>query len=283
MISFKLKLLILTLITHILGFISFFYQYSLIEFIYFIFWFLFSSFGVTVGLHRFFTHKSFKATRFFKIVLAIMSISALRGPIDLWCGMHRSHHANSDRTDLKQDLDPYNAGIGFFNSYIGWLFKISNIEIFAENFRKLANDITNDHDLKIFNKINIDLVFNILLIIISVMIFDYKIIFLIFGLRLVLVHQAIFLINSIGHGHGSKFLNYRNFNSNDRSSNNISLFLLSFGEGWHNNHHAYPNSANNQFKWFEFDPSYYFILFFSLFKQTYDIKNFKIKDIYEKN
>lgn len=186
-----------------------------------------------------------------------MAISSLRGTIDFWVGMHRSHHRYSDRTDEKSHLDPYNAGFGFWNGYLGWALKVENKEDFYNYFKKYAQDLTLDPDLKYFNKMGIDLYFNIFLGFITYLMFGFLGLSMILGLRLTLMHQAVYLTNSIGHGHGP--LNYRNFDTKDLSSNNWFLSIIAWGDGWHNNHHAFPSSAKNTYKFWEIDPSYWFI------------------------
>ena len=267
----SIKIIFLTAVTHALAVYPFFRldDISPALWAWFIFWYTFSSLGVTVGLHRYFTHKSFKTGRWTKIVLGFMGMTSLRGGIDFWVGLHRSHHKHADRTDDTAPLDPYNAGLGFWHGYLGWALTISDKDAFVARFKKFAPDISADPDLWFFNIRSMDLYFNLVLGAASYALFGFLGLALILGLRLTLMHQAVYLTNSIGHGHG--WLNYRNFKRNDLSSNNFFLAFLAWGDGWHNNHHAFPTSAKNGARFWEFDPSHWFITALEQLGLAYDV------------
>ncbi len=208
--------------------------------------YMFTGLGVTVGYHRLFTHQSFEATRPLKIALALAGSMSVQGAIIDWVSTHRRHHAFSD-----QDGDPHSPHLdegpgltgvlrGLWHAHIGWMNAPERTE--AERW---APDLLKDRDIVL-----IDRLFPVLTLLTFGLpaLAGYLVTGTLWGAvtaflwgsfaRIFLLHHVTWSINSICHFYGR-----RPFESKDYSTNNWVLALLSFGESWHNNHHAFPTSA----------------------------------------
>jgi stearoyl-CoA desaturase (Delta-9 desaturase) len=201
--------------------------------------------GVTVGYHRLFTHRSFEASRIVRIVLAVAGSMSLQGSVIDWVSTHRRHHAYADK-----DGDPHSphletegyAGImrGLWHAHLGWLFDIEKT-----SSERWAPDLLKDRDIR-----RINAAFPVLAIASFALpaVIGFAVtgsfsgalrMFLWAGLaRIFLLHHVTWSVNSICHFYGR-----RPFETTDESTNNWALSLISFGESWHNNHHAFPTSA----------------------------------------
>jgi stearoyl-CoA desaturase (delta-9 desaturase) len=206
--------------------------------------------GITVGYHRYFTHGSFKANRALKIALAIMGSTALQGPVIVWVADHRRHHAFSDR-----DGDPHSPWLfgtgpaalakGFWHAHMGWLFERDNT-----NAQRFAPDLLADQDLVRINK---NFVLLTVLSLLSPAVLGGLITlswqgalsaFFWAGLvRVAFLHHVTWSVNSVCHMIGD-----RPFAARDKSANFWPLAILSFGESWHNLHHADPTCARHGVK-----------------------------------
>ncbi len=220
----------------------------------FIFLYWITVLGVTLGLHRLVAHRSFIAPKWVEKILVIMgSLACQSGPIE-WVALHRHHHKFSD-----QPNDHHDAGRGFWWSHSEWMLH----EIPAlKHSDRLAGDLHADPFFRW-----LDHWFLLLQIPLGLSLYWFGEITQINGggtglvlwaipLRLVVVYHVTWLVNSATHTFG-----YRNFDSPDLSKNCWWVALLSFGEGWHNNHHAYPQSARHGLRWFEFDITWQHIKF----------------------
>jgi stearoyl-CoA desaturase (Delta-9 desaturase) len=198
--------------------------------------------GVAMGFHRMLTHRSFRATPAVKAVLLVLGSMAVEGPALEWAATHIKHHAQSDR-----EGDPHSPVEGLFHAHVGWLFKDS-----------LADpNIYGRHLLKDRVAVFVSRTFFLwvaLSLVIPFMIGGWT--GLLWGglVRIFLVNHVIWSVNSICHTFGK-----REFVTNDRSHNVWPLAILGLGEGWHNNHHAFPRSAFVGLHWWQFDPSGYLI------------------------
>ena len=202
--------------------------------------------GVTLGLHRLMAHRSFEVPGWLEKVLVMMgSLAAQSGPID-WVALHRHHHRFSD-----QPNDHHDAGRGLWWSHSEWM--LHDIPALKEKHR-YAGDLLRDRFY-----VWLDRWFLVLQIPLGLALYWYGesagvhgggvgLVLWAIPLRLAVVYHVTWLVNSATHAFG-----YRNFNSPDLSRNCWWVAVLSFGEGWHNNHHAYPDSARHGLRWFEFD------------------------------
>jgi len=216
--------------------------------------------GISVGLHRLFTHDSFKAVPIIRYALAIAGSMADQGPLVEWVAIHRLHHRFADR-----EGDPHSPYFprmslfrGLWHSHIGWVFEDNPSELSA-----YAGDILADPGLVFINRFYYLWVFLGLLIPgIACWILDGNLKGFAFGVlcggfvRMFVVHHITWSINSVCHIWGS-----RPFATLDKSTNNPVLALVGVGEGWHNNHHAFPFSASHGFRWWQLDLSYCLIVF----------------------
>lgn len=214
-------------------------------------WFLTGCFGIAIGYHRLLSHKSFETYRWVKYGLALMGVLAVQsGPIE-WVSYHRTHHQNSDR-----QLDIHTPQAGFFWGHMGWIVFEHPI-ISGDRLWSQAKDLAKDPGLRFFDRhfLTLNLALGVLLFGVGFMVGGAKtaLSFLVWGgfLRIVLTWHIIFSVNSVCHRWG-----YRNFDTPDNSRNNPLVALLSFGEGWHNNHHAHSYSASFTKRPYEFDLSF---------------------------
>jgi stearoyl-CoA desaturase (delta-9 desaturase) len=203
--------------------------------------------GITVGYHRFFTHRSFKAGRGVKIALAVMGSLALEGSLDQWVADHRKHHKYSD--EVGDPHSPWRFGTsrravaqGLGYAHVGWFFDTENTSI-----ARYAPDIAEDTDLRRISRYFPVIVLTTLLLpalLGGLLTWSWAGALTAFfwaGLvRVALVHHVTWSINSICHVFGS-----RPFASRDLSSNVAWLAIPSFGESWHNLHHVDPTSARH--------------------------------------
>jgi stearoyl-CoA desaturase (Delta-9 desaturase) len=212
-----------------------------------VFFYFLSGLGVTIGYHRYFTHGAFKANRGLKIALAVAGSLAVEGPVIRWVADHRRHHAFSDR-----EGDPHSpwrfgnslSGLtkGFFFAHIGWLFDPEHT-----NQEKFAPDLLADRDLARVDRLFPTLVATSLIapaVIGGLVTWSWSgaLTAFLWGslVRIAVLHHVTWSINSICHMIGE-----RPYASRDRSANFWPLAILSFGESWHNSHHAEPTCARH--------------------------------------
>lgn len=199
-------------------------------------------FAVTAGYHRYFSHRAFATGRVFQFVLAFLAQSTAQKSVLWWAAKHRHHHRYSDTAcDVHSPRHT-----GFLYSHIGWLFAR----------RHDATDLGQVPDLARYPELrwlhSFEIVPALLLAAACFLIDGWSGLVVGFLWSTVLVYHATFCINSLAHVRGG-----RRYVTGDDSRNNLVLALLTMGEGWHNNHHAYPSSARQGFRWWEVDASYY--------------------------
>ncbi len=200
----------------------------------FFFYWLTACLGVTLGYHRLLSHRSFVVPRWLERFFATCgAISCQHGPID-WVGLHRHHHSFSDT-----EVDHHNSKRGFWWSHMGWMFK--DVEA-LKTVPKLSADLIKDPYYRFLNKyflfLQIPIGLTLFVIGQKLDVGGWTLVLWGIPLRLVVVYHITWLVNSATHCWGSIA-----FDSGDGSRNNAWVAALTFGEGWHNNHHAFPNSA----------------------------------------
>jgi stearoyl-CoA desaturase (Delta-9 desaturase) len=198
--------------------------------------------GVTAGFHRMLTHRSFRPHPVVKFILLVLGSMALEGPAIQWAATHLKHHAQADR-----EGDPHSPLEGFFHAHIGWMFKDNEADLNTYG-RYLMQD-----PMLVFVSRTFWL-WSILSLLIPFAIGGWT--GLLWGglVRIFLTHHVTWSVNSVCHTFGK-----RTFETNDQSRNEWVVGLLAFGEGWHNNHHAFPRSAFHGLHWWQFDLSGYVI------------------------
>lgn len=245
-----------------------FYFYSTSSIISFLIFYTLTGLGLTLGYHRMFAHQAFQVPKWFEYVIAIFGYLAIqRGPI-FWTAMHRMHHKYTDIPGK----DPHTPKEGLWHVHFGWIqrrrrdiwdqeiYKRQAMDLYKDKFYRWMDHESNDY---LINFILIGLAFVLGGFIGSEKPFDFynAMCFLVWIgiLNRVALLQAFGLINSVCHIWGSRpFVSTQN----QTSTNNFLVALIIFGEGWHNNHHAFPKSARQGFRWFQIDVAWYVIWFF---------------------
>lgn len=203
--------------------------------------------GITLGYHRLLTHRSFKTSKWMEYFLSICATLACQsGPVK-WVTAHRIHHAYSDK-----EGDPHSPLKSFFWSHMGWCLMQNNYIDDLEVQNRISPDLAKDKVMQFLDKTHI-----LWTIALAAGLYAWGgWSFVVWGIfvRLVLVYHCTWLVNSAAHVWG-----YRTYKSNDQSTNLWWVALVTYGEGWHNNHHAFQYSARHGLRWWEFDTTYMMI------------------------
>jgi stearoyl-CoA desaturase (delta-9 desaturase) len=205
--------------------------------------------GVCLGFHRMLTHRSFETYRPVRFLLSLMGGLAGEGSCLRWVATHRRHHAYSDKPG-----DPHTPEEGAWWSHMMWTIPDAPNWEFEEMYQRWAPDLRNEAELRF-----LDRTFLLWHIILGLVFFGIGYAFgglylgtslLLWGMfaRLAFVLHSTWFVNSASHMWG-----YRNYDTTDDSRNNWWVALLTYGEGWHNNHHAYPRMARHGHRWWEVD------------------------------
>jgi stearoyl-CoA desaturase (delta-9 desaturase) len=222
--------------------------------------YLLTGMGITLAYHRLLTHRSLTVPRPVEYVLTVIGVLALQGgPIE-WVSNHRAHHANTDR-----DGDPHDAHRGMPWAHVEWLFRRNKDRVDPEERPRWAADLLKDPFYRAIEKYNILCTVALGFVLLALGGWSW-VIWGIFA-RLVFTYHCTWLVNSASHAVG-----YRTFRTGDRSTNNWWVAVLTFGEGWHNNHHAFPFSARHGLRWFEFDPTYWTIKLMAWLRLARNVK-----------
>lgn len=234
----------------------------------FAFWW-FSGMGITMGYHRLFSHRSYKAHPILRAILLIAGGCAVQNSALKWCNDHRVHHGKVDTPE-----DPYNITEGFFYAHMGWILLKEEVSDY-----KYSKDLLNDKMVMLQDKYYMPMIifFSFLLPgILGHFIADSFLGGLFFAgfARIVIVHHGTFFINSLCHVLGS-----RPYDRTQTARDSWVTALFTFGEGYHNYHHTFQNDYRNGIKWYHFDPGKWSIKFLSYFGIAYDLKQMKPEDI----
>lgn len=241
----------------------------------FIVMFSLNQIGITVGYHRYFAHCAFKANRVMQVILAVLGSITAQGPLIHWVSYHRRHHQYSDMAGdphspyVDENGKKMGAVHGFWHSHLGWMMNST-----VTNSTLYAKDIIRDSLLVQINKLYLvwvvlGIAFPALLggLLMGSWIGVLKG-FLWGGMvRLFLGHHAFWTIGSIAHIFGN-----RPFDTHDKSTNNVLPTIFNFGESWHNNHHAFPNSALFGLEWWQIDIGGWVIRLLALLGWIWDLK-----------
>ena len=227
-------------------------------------------FAITGFYHRYLSHRSYKTSRWFQFLFALLGNSSVqKGPL-WWAGHHRHHHKYSD-----EDEDVHSPiKRGFIYSHVGWIFARAN----SPTRIGLVPDLAKFPELRAIDRF--DVLMPVLLgtscFGLGVFLQTYapslgttgpQMLFWGFFLSTVILVNATFTINSLSHIFGK-----RRYETGDTSRNNWLLALLTFGEGWHNNHHHYATAARQGFYWWEIDITYYGLVVLSKLGLIWDLK-----------
>ncbi|KAJ7567263.1 hypothetical protein O6H91_02G139600 [Diphasiastrum complanatum] len=214
--------------------------------------------GITLSFHRNLSHRSFKLPKWLEYTFAYCGVLALQGDPLEWVSSHRYHHQHCDTL-----MDPHTPYEGFWHSHMGWLLDDkSTME--RVGARSNIGDLDKDHFYKFIQRTYI---FHPILSAVALYAlggFPY----LVWGaVRAVLVYHITWFVNSASHVWGTQ-----RWKTGDLSRNNWWVALLAFGEGWHNNHHAFEYSARHGLEWWEFDPTWYLVRFLQAFGLATKVK-----------
>jgi stearoyl-CoA desaturase (Delta-9 desaturase) len=230
--------------------------------------------GITAGYHRLYTHRSFEAHAVVRWLLGIAGSMAAQGPVLYWAACHRRHHQHSDSDD--DPHSPHGADgtfrgqmRGLWHSHVGWMFCHE-----PESWGRYVPDLLRDNLAFRLNQTYFLWVLLGLLVPASLggFLAGSWLGFcrgLIWGglVRTFLAHHVTWSINSICHTFGSA-----PYETDDLSKNNVVFGLLALGEGWHNNHHAFPTSARHGLAWWQLDVTYLLIRLLQVSRLAWDVK-----------
>ncbi|MEX0886830.1 MAG: fatty acid desaturase [Phycisphaeraceae bacterium] len=223
--------------------------------------YLLTTLGVTLGFHRLCTHRSFETNAVVKATLGILGSMAVQGPLLRWVATHRRHHQHADDHDDPHSPHQHGSGWwgslrGLWHAHVGWL-----LERESPDLSRYVGDLRKDAVLRTVSALFPLWVLLGLLVptalggLFTLSWTGALLGFLWGGLaRIFLVHHVTWSVNSVCHIWGS-----RPFASRDESRNNAFFGVLALGEGWHNNHHAFPTSARHGLRWWQFDATYLII------------------------
>ena len=218
--------------------------------------YLLTAAGVTVGYHRLLTHRAFQTYPWLERALAVLGSLSVQGSVMDWVADHRKHHAHTDK-----EGDPHSPHVGHGNglgglwhAHTGWLLETQG----QADWKRYAAELYEDNAMRrIGRRFPLLVLVSVLLPTVAGFILHGFTLggalrgFIWGGLvRIFLVHHVTWSVNSICHFFGS-----RRFDTKDRSTNVAWLSVLSLGESWHHNHHAFPRSAYHGLRWWEIDPS----------------------------
>ena len=219
--------------------------------------------GITVGFHRLFTHRSFKTTRSLRALFAVLGSMAVEGPVIEWVATHRKHHDFSDRPgdphSPHADQAPGWRGAlrGLAHAHVGWMFRGKDMA----NPARYARDLVADVDLRFISRTfplwvvaGLALPFGLGVALTGSVMGGLTGMLWGGAVRIFLLHHATFSINSLCH-----FFGRAPFGTGDESRNLAWLAPATFGEAWHNNHHAFPTSARHGLGRFQIDPGAWLI------------------------
>lgn len=234
----------------------------------------FTTLGISMGYHRYYTHRGFKTGKVISFILGVAGSMAMEGPLLFWVASHRCHHKFSDK-----EGDPHSPNVfvgtrttrlrAFVYAHMAWLFSHP-----FSGYGQYVNDLRRDKVVVFISKYyTYWVVLGLLLpgVVGYLCTFNLYSAFTAFcwggPIRLFLLHHATWSVNSVCHLFGA-----RDYETKDQSRNNPYVALLTFGEGWHNNHHAFPYSARHGLRWWQLDISYLIICTLKQFRLVSDIK-----------
>ncbi|MBI3645523.1 MAG: fatty acid desaturase [Acidobacteriales bacterium] len=223
-------------------------------------WWIAESLGIGMGFHRLLTHRGYKTPKWMEYCLTVCGTLALQGGPIGWVATHRLHHQNSDK-----EGDPHSPRDGGFWAHMGWIITGDAIHNKTTELLPYVPDLRKDKFMIWISKWH--WVPMVILAVAVLVVGGWR--YLMWGvfLRTVVGLHATYLVNSATHMWGS-----RRFLTGDTSTNNFWVAMLSFGEGWHNNHHAHPQSARHGLAWYEFDLNWYGISALRTVGLAWDVK-----------
>ena len=230
--------------------------------------------GITVGFHRLFTHRAFETNPVIRFALAVFGSMAVQGSLRRWVAQHRRHHQHSDTEE--DPHSPHHQGEGVFglvrgvwHAHLGWIFHPD-----PPNLLHYAKDLDQSRTLRTVSAlfpvwVGLGLLIPAVLGGLLTGTWSGAFFGLLWGglVRVCLAHHVTWSINSVCHLWGGQ-----PYPTNDHSRNNFLFGILALGEGWHNNHHAFPTSARHGLRWWQLDASYWVIRALALLGLAWNVR-----------
>lgn len=238
--------------------------------------YLLTALGITVGYHRLFTHKSFRANRVLTAILGVLGSMAVQGPIVQWAATHRRHHQHTDRAEDPHSPHAFGSGVlgmlrGLVHSHCGWFFARTPSRRVMDRY---VPDLISDPVVMFTSRwfgawALLGLLIPACIGLAVTQSWIGALMAMIWGglLRVFFVHHVTWSVNSACHLWGRQ-----PFNTHDESRNNAVVGVLALGEGWHNTHHAFPASARHGLDWWQLDASYLVIRVLAWLGLASDVK-----------
>jgi len=251
-----------------------------------LFFYLFTGFGVTIGFHRLFTHQSFQTKPWVRNALAIAGSMAIQGPVIRWVADHRRHHAYSDQVG-----DPHSPHLedgpgvkgvlkGLWHAHIGWFFDEEQTSA-----KRWAPDMVKEPAMRRIDKLFplwalVSFTAPAIVGLVLTGTLRGAVTAFLWGslARIFMLHHVTWSINSICHFYGD-----RPYQTTDFSTNNWVLSIISFGESWHNNHHAFPSSAVHGLRPYQIDTTGMLIRLMKWTGLAWDLKTPSEKQLAQKS
>ena len=230
-------------------------------------WWVSGSLGIGMGYHRLLTHRGYKTPKWVEYFLTVCATLALEGGPIFWVATHRIHHQYSD-----QEGDPHSPIDGTWWAHMGWILMGKSMHHDTTTLARYVPDLAKDKFHVWLTKYHY-----VPMIVLGVILLAFGgLPFLLWGIffRTMVGLHATWLVNSVTHMWGS-----RRFSTRDLSTNNWWVALLTFGEGWHNNHHAHPTSARHGLAWYEVDMNWYGIWALKKLGLAWQIQNVNLTEI----
>ena len=221
------------------------------------------SLGIGLGYHRLLTHRSFKAPKWLEYAMTVFGSMAIQDDAPRWVATHRIHHAFTET-----EQDPHSTRPGLFWAHMGWVLKGTAQDYDETVLKKYVPDLMKDRFHVLFAK------YYYVPLILSGFLFyavgGWSMVLWGVFLRVVVGWHTTWFVNSLAHLFGK-----RPFATKDDSTNNWFVAVLTFGEGWHNNHHAYPTSARHGLRWYQLDMNWLTIRVFKRLGWAENIRIFE--------
>lgn len=216
--------------------------------------------GLSLGFHRMLTHQSLRVPRWLNYTIATLGTLGMEGGPITWVATHRRHHAQSDSAG-----DPHNGRRGLRWSHLEWIYRPNEARPTPDEMRRLTPDLSSDPFYGFLERTN--LYWQIGLGLTLLLLGGWS--WVIWGMfvRVVFTIHVTGLVNSAAHHFG-----YQTYRTGDESRNNWWVALLTWGDGWHNNHHAFPSSARHGLRWYELDPTWLTICVLKLLGLARDVR-----------
>ena len=220
------------------------------------------SLGVGLGWHRLLTHRGFKAPKWLEYTLSIFATMSMQDPPDKWIATHRMHHKFVDT-----EKDPHSARSGFWWPQIGWVLWGKAQDHDDATMKKYVPDLLKDRGHVLISRF-----FYVPIIVSALILFaigGWTMVVWGVAARVVVGWHTTWFVNSLAHLYGK-----RPHDTGDLSTNNWFVAILTFGEGWHNNHHMSPTSARHGTEWYQFDMNWIAIRIFEKLGWAKNIRQF---------